>query len=370
MKTKEEIASFHEAETLYKSNLFRMQMNECLSNISFRETKTKELDTFLKKLHKYLLAPSAVHVVGSYILKTLPRPNLNVDLGVEMPKEMFGEKDHLNYRYFKKKYCFLKGIERMLSKFDENVVVSFVADKWTPFVKIETKFKYTVRLFGIIDSSVFPINKLGPMKNCVRPWLLDESVERDSASELEPTPFYNQMILKDMMMLFHLHYLSEIGINSELKNGMNLAKLWTRKQGVEMNTFIVSMIFAFLIKEKDMSVNMSSYQMFRMFLTFLGGLENRVYTICENFIVSEKVMDNFKNEMFLKFDDFVLLDPTGLFNLFGFESNGFWKTVKEKAKVSLNVLDGEDDLKCFNFLFLKQINEISYFDGIYLIQGK
>ncbi|RKP17398.1 hypothetical protein ROZALSC1DRAFT_30784, partial [Rozella allomycis CSF55] len=109
MKTKEEIASFHEAETLYKSNLFRMQMNECLSNISFRETKTKELDVFLKKLHKYLLVnqtdekicvddgvypeeegfdefggvkPRAVHVVGSYILKTLSKPDLNVDLGV------------------------------------------------------------------------------------------------------------------------------------------------------------------------------------------------------------------------------------------------------------------------------------------------
>ncbi len=54
-------------------------------------------------------APSAMHLVGSFPLKTVAknRHGWSVDVAVEMPEELFQEKDHMNYRYFYKRAYYL-----------------------------------------------------------------------------------------------------------------------------------------------------------------------------------------------------------------------------------------------------------------------
>lgn len=54
-------------------------------------------------------APSAMHLVGSFPLKTVSksRDGWSVDVAVEMPEELFQEKDHMNYRYFYKRAYYL-----------------------------------------------------------------------------------------------------------------------------------------------------------------------------------------------------------------------------------------------------------------------
>ncbi|RKP24788.1 Nrap protein-domain-containing protein, partial [Syncephalis pseudoplumigaleata] len=56
--------------------------------------------------------PSAIHLVGSYAIKaiTTHRDQFNVDVAVEMPKDLFTEKDVLNYRYFHKRAYYLAEI--------------------------------------------------------------------------------------------------------------------------------------------------------------------------------------------------------------------------------------------------------------------
>jgi U3 small nucleolar RNA-associated protein 22 len=54
-------------------------------------------------------APSAMHLVGSFPRKTISKSRhaWAVDVAIEMPEELFQEKDHMNYRYFYKRAYYL-----------------------------------------------------------------------------------------------------------------------------------------------------------------------------------------------------------------------------------------------------------------------
>lgn len=41
-----------------------------------------------------------VYVVGSFLTQTQARPEIEVDIAVQMPKNLFEDKDRLNHRYF------------------------------------------------------------------------------------------------------------------------------------------------------------------------------------------------------------------------------------------------------------------------------
>jgi len=60
--------------------------------------------------------PSHVDLVGSYLLRTNAKPNLNIDVAVEMPESLFRNKDHLNYCYSLKRAYFLSVLALHLSK--------------------------------------------------------------------------------------------------------------------------------------------------------------------------------------------------------------------------------------------------------------
>lgn len=130
-----EVANLQQGKQLYGSNLFRLEVEELLKSVTVDYTKLSELETFLRSFkgkldnlseksvedpldvqypfmyfsgpfrkhgkysHAYTFrAPTRCDIVGSYLLKMLTRPNLNIDLAVEMPADMFKPKDYLNYR--------------------------------------------------------------------------------------------------------------------------------------------------------------------------------------------------------------------------------------------------------------------------------
>jgi len=153
--TSEEINALKETENLFKSSLFRMQITELLSEVQPKKDRNKALDDILHELNTLLLSlpdgkkeqevadhsclprgtkfplpptpspvkgkfcfqkPVSVKVVGSYLLGTETKPDLNVDIAVEMPKECFQPKDYLNLRYHHKRALYLCNIAAHLMK--------------------------------------------------------------------------------------------------------------------------------------------------------------------------------------------------------------------------------------------------------------
>lgn len=74
--------------------------------------------------------PARVDLVGSYLLKTVTRPLLNIDLAIQMPKPSFFDKDYLNFRYFDKRAAYLAEVKSHLEKHDlfSTVEVAYLHD--------------------------------------------------------------------------------------------------------------------------------------------------------------------------------------------------------------------------------------------------
>ncbi|KAG5457607.1 MAG: Nrap protein-domain-containing protein, partial [Olpidium bornovanus] len=158
----EELQGLKETSELFKSNLFKFQLDELLAEVRYDYAKAKSLDAALVKLKDVLdsavdrpgllaspseaagsllgegitvpfptpgppanaqyklafMAPASIRVVGSYPLKAVAvtKHRFNVDVTVEMPKELFQEKDRVNHRYFYKRAYYLAVIAAELSK--------------------------------------------------------------------------------------------------------------------------------------------------------------------------------------------------------------------------------------------------------------
>ncbi|KAJ2764486.1 U3 snoRNP protein, partial [Coemansia nantahalensis] len=153
--TNAEVMALNEASMLFKSNLFRLQIDELLGEtlVAANTKETRGLDAALKQIRDVLMAaestkeltmdaaanlvrklgkgaagavtipfpdpappaglavkvafaaPETVNVAGSYPLGTAVRVHggFNVDVVAQMPAQLLQERDHLNYRYFYKR---------------------------------------------------------------------------------------------------------------------------------------------------------------------------------------------------------------------------------------------------------------------------
>ncbi|KAJ1719267.1 U3 snoRNP protein, partial [Coemansia biformis] len=167
--TNAEIMALNEASMLFKSNLFRLQIDELLGEtLVAADTKpTRGLDAALKQIRDVLVsmegtkemsidaaaslvrrlgkdaagevitipfadpapapglavklafaAPEVVNVVGSYPLGMAVHTHggFNVDVVVQMPPQLLQERDHLNYRYFYKRAFYVAMVRVRMHK--------------------------------------------------------------------------------------------------------------------------------------------------------------------------------------------------------------------------------------------------------------
>jgi len=143
----------------------------------------------------YFVPPHSVKVVGSYLLQNLTKPELNVDVAVEIPqvsmlnvtacilyifvvyKECLQAKDHLNYRYFHKRALYLCHIAAVLKKKKQlltHIRFSYMnSDPLLPIIRLNPILngqvsKYVIQLCPCMPDGIFKISKLGPDRNNVR----------------------------------------------------------------------------------------------------------------------------------------------------------------------------------------------------------
>ncbi|KOO30039.1 nucleolar protein 6 [Chrysochromulina tobinii] len=159
--THDEVSGYTQTETLFKSNLFKLQTDELLREVAPFKAPLTRLEKALRELRTQLLAlpaadvwwqrqksgsptashphlahlalanesvhmtwhaPTKVDLVGSYLLRTVTAPELNVDVAVELPASMFLEKDYLDQRYADKRLLYLTHLAHLLSTAAASVV--------------------------------------------------------------------------------------------------------------------------------------------------------------------------------------------------------------------------------------------------------
>ncbi|KAK4549242.1 hypothetical protein LTR36_007700 [Oleoguttula mirabilis] len=273
----------------FKSNLFKLQVDELLEQIRPRRGKREEaaeqalhalkrtidkapargsfsVDEAERQLlmsskvavpfpspkppkdAKYKLQyakPANSNVVGSFALKTATREkgSLAVDMTVTMPSSLFQDKDYLNHRYFYKRAYYLACIAAALkaahsSEYDlrfedlhgdqlKPVLVVTPAQPAGHEVEAKPTPKWMVKIIPCVSADLFPQDKLLPDRNCIRP---------SAEAKAEPTPLYNSSLRADMLMPSYLKLIhNAASTSSAFCDACLLGSTWLRQRGLGSN---------------------------------------------------------------------------------------------------------------------------------------
>ncbi|XP_033928968.1 nucleolar protein 6 [Melopsittacus undulatus] len=385
--TNEELNRLKETEDLFHSSLLRLQIEELLKEVTLKETKKKKIDAFLHEINSLLSAipetpeteltdqawlpkdvkvpflqvpfsvkgrfrfmpPTELKVVGSYLLGTCIRPEINVDVAVTMPREIFQDKDNLNQRYHRKRALYLAHIAQHLSKQQLFGSVKFAymnSNHLKPILLLRPQGKdekmVTVRLHACPVPGLFKPSRFYPSKNNIRTaWFVEQSTPKEGASE-PPTPHYNNSILCDTMLLSHLQFLSSAATDFPgMKDGVALLKVWLNQRQLSkglgcFSGFLVSMLVAYLLMKRKIVKMMSGYQVLRSTLQFLATTDLSVtgISLVKDVDPSLPVLDDFQQAF-----EVVFVDPSGLVNLCADMTASKYHQVQFEARYSMEILD-------------------------------
>ncbi|CAE6459247.1 unnamed protein product [Rhizoctonia solani] len=257
--TTQELVELREGTELFKSNSFKLQLEQLLREVSATESQRNTVERVLMSLHEQLMnvpsiapckppttikkktavpypaplpsqdsqwtvsfeRPSNIQLVGSWANGVAVRGNdqtgFSIDLAVEMPSSLLREKDHLNARYFHQRAYYLAVIASSLSAKGNSLglttedlayeslehdirrttlVIRPTKDSSSELSR--SKFPLSIRILPVLPSN-HPMSErhLGPGRACIR---------TSGASDLDPTPtpLYNNSALLGTTPLSHL----------------------------------------------------------------------------------------------------------------------------------------------------------------------
>uniref|UniRef100_K7G936 Nucleolar protein 6 n=1 Tax=Pelodiscus sinensis TaxID=13735 RepID=K7G936_PELSI len=410
--TNEELNQLKETENLFHSSLLRLQIEELLKEVKLKEKKKQRIDAFLHEINTLLsavpetpetdltdqswlpkgvkvpflqvpfgvkgkfrfLPPAAVKVVGSYLLGTCIKPEINVDVAVTMPRAVLQDKDHLNQRYHRKRALYLAHIAQHLSKEKLFGSVRFTymnSNHLKPILLLRPQGKdeklVTVRLYACPVPGFFKPSRLYPSKNNVRTaWFLEQGSPQAGAAE-PPTPHYNNSILCDTVLESSLLFLAGAGADFPgMQAGVALLKVWLHQRALDkglgaLGGFLASMLAAYLLAKRKISQGMSGYQVLRSVLQFLAttDLSATGISLAKDAGSSLPSLDDFHQAF-----DVVFVDPSGLVNLCADMTASKYKQVQLEAKHSMDVLD-DRTVDGFQLLLMTPKPLIRTFDHVF-----
>ncbi|KAF2707452.1 Nrap protein [Pleomassaria siparia CBS 279.74] len=273
---------------VYKSNMFKLQVDELLQQVKPRygkkeapaENAMRTLKSIIEQIPsraaisiseaettfkshgivipfpsprppqdaKYKLQydrPSSINATGSYPLKIATRMDdgLTIDLVVTMPKSVFQEKDYLNYRYFYKRAYYLACLAAGIRECKDHIFkVSFDClngNQLQPVLVIHpsgdegiddfSSSKCRIQIILAFPERTFVDKKLRPHANCVRPKGGDEETEE---KPLSATPFYNATLQSDATITAYLKLLHATNTTCDAyKDACILGRVWLKQRG-------------------------------------------------------------------------------------------------------------------------------------------
>lgn len=285
--TAQEVQIARETAELFKSNIFKLQIDELVSEIKIKEAHIGKIEKVLHRLHDCILmvpdteeltlaeaekrvsskkvaipfpepkptkanytfaylAPEDVSLVGSFGLKTsISQTNgLSIDISLTMPKDLFHHKDYLNNRALYKRSFYLAYLAENLTTITKKnglpVKISWAylnEDVLCPVLQLESiktdndedlsfyKTKFTINLLAAFPFGIFDAKKLLPDKNCIR--------VQSEESQLPPTPYYNSSVLSISTYDYYLKFLfANKKAASSFKDACTLGRLWLQQRGL------------------------------------------------------------------------------------------------------------------------------------------
>ncbi|XP_064608729.1 nucleolar protein 6-like [Liolophura sinensis] len=414
----EELHQLKEAENLFHSSLFRLQLTELLNEIQLKEKRKKLIDEVLHGLKKVLTElpegkqheisnqkwvekkkikvpliqqpwgvkgkfcfypPSKVKVTGSYLLDTCLKSDVQVDLAVEMPQLCFQPKDHLNHRYLRKRALYLTCLATHLRKSDLVNDMKFTyhhGNHFKPILVLNMqagtgKF-FTVNLHAVPEPGVFKLNRFSITKNNVRQqWFSGTESETTTNDESQPpTPYYNTAILQDVTMMSQLEHVYKTLQNSPgVREGVCLLKVWLRQRELykgygAFSGFILSMYISYLLSIKKINRLMSCYQVVRSALLHLSQSDWTTEPLTLHSDLGDPHCPTAVE--FYQHFDVVFIDKTGYVNLCAEWTRDMFFRVKHEASLSLKALD-DREVDGFESLFMKRVPFLQKFDHVFHI---
>ncbi|KAG9095422.1 hypothetical protein FRC07_011102, partial [Ceratobasidium sp. 392] len=250
--TTQELVKLREGADLFKSNTFKLQLDELLREVSTNDTQRNTVERVLMTLHEHLSnlpaisackppatvkkrtavpypaplpseesqwtvsfeRPSNIQLVGSWANGVAVRGNdgsgFSVDLVVEMPASLFREKDYLNSRYFHQRAYYLAVIASSLiakgnslglgpedvaydsPEYDirrTTLIITPAKDSTSELAPSKLKTSISIRIIPTLPAN-HPLSErhLAPSRASIR------TASSDSAAESTPTPLYNNLV--------------------------------------------------------------------------------------------------------------------------------------------------------------------------------
>ncbi|KAI8481867.1 Nucleolar protein 6 [Branchiostoma belcheri] len=400
--TNEEMNQLKETENLFQSSLFRMQIEELVSEVTPKNKKSPALDKILHSLnemltdqswlpctvkvpiqqspyqvkgHFHFAPPTSMKVVGSYLLGFCTKPDMNVDVLLEIPKECLQAKDYLNHRYHRKRALYLAYLAARLDNQDLFTSVKFTffhQDCNKPVLLLKPSGKagkhYTIRLHACPPEGFFKPNRFHPNKNNIRSdWYTGKGQDQECEP---PTPHYNNSILVDMTMTEHLHHLFSLSADfPAMREGLVLLTVWLHQRELDtgpgcFSGFLMSMLLSYLLSVHKLSKVMSSYQVMKNVLQYLANSDWTTQGISLASSVTTEDVPTLSD--FHQAYQVVFVDPTGYLNMCADMSTATYARVCHEARLSMAMLE-DKSLDGFQVLFMQSVPFVHKFDHIFHI---
>ena len=314
-----------------------------------------------------------------------------------------------NYVYLDKRGIYLHYIAEQLSKNEEYkkriYFEGYQGDPSKPILCISPRVKtnksqeiFTIKIHIKLSEKVFKLSRLLPNRNNFNPNLTtmeDSTAKLENKQKTQKNPekeeknpekmeineekneeiskkvekmggILNSYILEDIYSMEHLKLLNfYLAANKVYLDSIILIKVWLRQREFDQTRkpnfsgFLGSMILIYLIKFNKINSQMSSYQIFKIFLHFLSTdqlLEG--ISLSEEFSPSQKAI--FKNVF-----EVVFVDNSNNLNLTNRLRKSDFLQIQNQAKLSISLLDNYST--GFHYLFLSKIPSSLQLDHFFIV---
>lgn len=248
-------------------------------------------------------SPARFNVVGSYVSKTMVKSQTRrtIDMIIEMPRDIFQDKDYLNLRYFYKRAYYLAVLAASLrEQLASAVVVKYEylnANRLLPVLvlvvktatkdrepsggrSVKSRQEFQIQIIPCAPEALFPRQKLLPSHCCIR------SASQDETGQT-PTPFYNSTLKAESCYLSYLKALSHAHKTCPaFRDACILGRIWLQQRGFGgsisrggFGHFEWSVLTALLLQGGGrkgvaaLSSSLSSTQIFKALIQYLAATD-------------------------------------------------------------------------------------------------
>jgi U3 small nucleolar RNA-associated protein 22 len=289
----------------FTERLFSFQINELLKQIpkyQYSEDSAAQLGNVIQQLNlipkRKTIVDGSKKVLGTVKLfreKDLKRKDWNItiappskisfvkklggviDVAIQMPREMFLEKDYLDYKYLFKRAVYLEAMKDHLRSALKGAEIEICNDVFgisclKPCLLLSFE-EFKIRIIPVIhEDGYFNKMKLDPAKCCIRK---DEE-------EGVATPFYNKVILEDAYFAKNFEeYQRNLFSHTTFVEALQLIELWSARRGLiqrrneQLDTFpeyFYYDIILKLFKDKKIVPEMKNHVIFREILIVISKI--------------------------------------------------------------------------------------------------